>query len=128
MLHTVDEEESLFPRLRGCLTRGGNRLFSTALESQHREVDVVYASLKANRKPASAARTPEQIDSYRELVAKLTAGYRAHIASEDSILMDMARRTLTPSRTVAKSRPKCAPAVNEIRYRASCLIDYLEET
>ena len=60
-------------------------------------MDVVYASLRQIVNQLQQQRTPEQIDSYRELVAKLTAGYRAHITSEDSVLMDMARRTLTPS-------------------------------
>jgi hemerythrin-like domain-containing protein len=96
VLHTVDEEESVFPRLRGCLAADEITYLDT-LESQHREVDVVYASLKQIVNQLQQQRTPERLASYRELVAKLTAAYRAHIASEDSVLMDMARRTLTPS-------------------------------
>ena len=45
VLHTVDEEQSVFPRLRSFLTTEEVRYLDD-LESQHREVDSLYDSLK----------------------------------------------------------------------------------
>jgi hypothetical protein len=67
------------------------------LESQHRDVDAVYVSLKETVLELQQGRTPELIDIYRTCVAKLTAAYRTHIASEDSTLMEMGRRILSPA-------------------------------
>ena len=96
VLHTVDEEESFFPRLRTSLTPEEVG-YLDGLESQHRDVDVVYASLKETVLQLQQHRTPERIETYRARVAKLTAAYRTHIASEDSILMEMGRRILSPA-------------------------------
>jgi hemerythrin-like domain-containing protein len=93
--HTVDEEESLFPRLRNCLSQEQIQ-YLDQLESQHRAVDAVYDSLKEVVAQLQREANPERILAYRELVGKLTAAYRAHIASEDSTLMEMARSVLTP--------------------------------
>jgi hypothetical protein len=38
---------------------------------------------------------------YRKCVAKLTAAYRTHIASEDSILVEMGHRILSPAELTA---------------------------
>ena len=100
VLHTVDEEESLFPRLRSSLTPE-EVAYLDGLESQHRDVDAVYASLKETVFHLQQERTPELIDMYRKCVAKLTAAYRTHIASEDSILVEMGRRILSPAELAA---------------------------
>jgi hemerythrin-like domain-containing protein len=100
VLHTVDEEESLFPRLRSSLTPEEVH-YLDGLESQHRDVDAVYASLKETVLHLQQERTPELIDMYRTCIAKLTAAYRTHIASEDSILMEMGRRILSPAELTA---------------------------
>ena len=42
-----------------------------------------------------AGRTPDLISEYRELVAKLGSAYRRHIASEDTILVELGRRVLS---------------------------------
>ena len=55
----------------------------------------IYAALKQTVTQLHQQSTPERVARYRELVAKLTAAYRAHIASEDSILMEIGRRVLT---------------------------------
>jgi hemerythrin-like domain-containing protein len=98
--HTVDEEESLFPRLRNSLSEEQIQYLGQ-LESQHREVDAVYDSLKEVVAQLQEEATPARISAYRELVEKLTAAYRAHIASEDSILMEMARSVLTADELAA---------------------------
>jgi hemerythrin-like domain-containing protein len=95
VLHTVDEEESFFPRLRACLTPE-EVAYLDGLESQHRDVDAVYASLKEIVLQLQQQRTPERVEAYRGCVAKLKSAYGAHIASEDSILMEMGRRVLSP--------------------------------
>src|SRR5579883_1576389 len=46
VMHTVDEESSLFPRLLPRLD-SGERDYVESLERQHREVDQAYAELKA---------------------------------------------------------------------------------
>ncbi len=81
--HTVDEEESVFPRLRNSLSEEQIQ-YLDQLESQHREVDTLYDSLKEVVSQLQREPNPERILAYRELVEKLTSAYRAHIASEDS--------------------------------------------
>jgi hemerythrin-like domain-containing protein len=98
--HTVDEEESVFPRLRNSLSEEQIQ-YLDQLESQHREVDTLYDSLKEVVSQLQREPNPERILAYRELVEKLTSAYRAHIASEDSILMKMARSVLTTDELAA---------------------------
>jgi hemerythrin-like domain-containing protein len=98
--HTVDEEESLFPRLRNSLSEEQIQ-YLDQLESQHREVDAVYDSLKEGVAQLQQAANHDRIAIYRELVGKFTAAYRAHIASEDSILMELARSVLTADELAA---------------------------
>jgi hemerythrin-like domain-containing protein len=96
VLHTVDEEESFFPRMRASLAPEESA-YLDGLESQHQDVDRVYIQLKETILDLQHLRTPERIERYRACVAKLAASYRAHIASEDSILMEMGRRILSPA-------------------------------
>jgi hemerythrin-like domain-containing protein len=93
-LHTRDEEESVFPRLREAV-KAEERDYLHQLESEHRDAEQAYAQLKA-----VAARLPQQVTrdrvaEFREVVAKLTRIYRSHIASEDTVLVEMGRRSLT---------------------------------
>ena len=84
-LHTADEEESLFPRLLPAL-EPGERSYVAGLEHEHTEAHLIYTELKASlERPAQA----------RHLVERLCALYRAHIASEDSVLQEYAKVHLT---------------------------------
>jgi hemerythrin-like domain-containing protein len=84
-LHTADEEESLFPRLVAAL-EPGERSYLAGLEHDHTEAHRIYAELKVSLdRPAQA----------RHLVERLCALYRAHIASEDSVLQEYAKAHLT---------------------------------
>ena len=113
MLHTVDEEESFFPRLRASLTPE-ELAYVDGLESQHQDVDTVYTSLKEIVLELQQLRTPARVEMYRACVAKLAAAYRAHIASEDSILMEMGdESSALPS--YPRSTTRCALAADEIR-------------
>lgn len=85
-LHTADEEESLFPRLAPLLAPS-EAAFVDSLESQHREIELAYADLKARAAAMPAA-------SYRELAERLREMYRQHIHAEDEVLMALAKRLL----------------------------------
>ena len=80
MLHTADEEESLFPRIQGRLTPAESQ-YVARLEEQHREAEGLYERLKAGHTDADS-------------VGRFCALYREHIASENRDLMAAARRVL----------------------------------
>ena len=94
-LHTMDEEVSLFPRLRPRLT-GEEVAHLDRLEQQHHEVESVFAELKDV--VAEIAASPRQAipleTRYRELVIQLSGLYRPHIQFEDEVLMPLARGIL----------------------------------
>lgn len=92
-LHTVDEEESVFPRLRPLLTREEGA-FVDALEAEHIAAEAIYTELKAAAGEMAAGMTPERIARFRTAAARLAAAYRAHIASEDTVLVEIGRRAL----------------------------------
>lgn len=94
-LHTADEEESLFPRLRPHLTPAESR-FLDELETQHQAAESVFAELKRVAIELSAAgHSPPLESQFQQLAARLSALYLPHIQSEDEILTPLARRTLT---------------------------------
>ncbi len=99
-LHTIDEEESFFPRLREVVDEQ-DRLYLERLEAEHREADQVYHRLKAVALELESSATPERIERYRQTVSELASRYRKHIASEDEILTSLAARALTPSQLEA---------------------------
>ena len=98
VLHTADEEESLFPRLQPGLTEE-ERTFIAGLESQHREADQLYIQLKAiaNRLRAGQPATVELQQRYRATSARLAELYRSHIAAEDQTLTALGERVLSES-------------------------------
>ena len=87
VMHTVDEETSLFPRLLPRLD-SGDLDYVQSLERQHRELDQAYAELKS----AFNAGEPDQ---YRAAVSRVAKLYREHIASEDRVLTAIAARHLS---------------------------------
>ncbi len=89
VLHTQDEEESIFPRMRAALRRDEQQLLES-LEREHEEADRIYLELKAAFRAGA-------LDRCREHGARLAGIYRSHIATEDSRLMEIARRVLAPS-------------------------------
>lgn len=96
-MHTADEEESLFPRLRPKLTVDEVG-FLDSLEHQHVQAEAIYAELQllvgriSEQRPVTADLAAE----YRECATRLRTLYREHIESEDTILTPIARRTLSP--------------------------------
>ncbi|MBK5294429.1 MAG: hemerythrin domain-containing protein [Acidobacteriia bacterium] len=87
-LHTRDEEESIFPRLRPWINQF-ELCFLDKLEHEHADADQTYLELKSAVQARDGAR-------YRPLVNKLCEMYRSHIASEDALLIEMGKRVLTP--------------------------------
>lgn len=90
-LHTADEEESLFPRLRP-LMEMGERTYLAGLEHDHTEAHRMYADLKGLM--GAPLETREWVERVRGLVERLVAHYRRHIASEDEVLQGYGRELL----------------------------------
>lgn len=92
--HTADEEESLFPELRGVDSPEAAALLESAeaLEAQHRQAEVVHARVNETldrwleHGTLDAART----DALRTDLAHLGAIYQEHIAYEDGTLFPAA--------------------------------------
>ena len=101
VLHTEDEEVSVFPRLRPTLSPQ-ELAYVDSLELQHDEAEAIYAELK-RLVAALDSPTPEAIAQYRACAARLRTLYRAHIQSEDDILTRLARRSLRPADLAAIS-------------------------
>lgn len=89
VLHTRDEEESVFPRLRPKLP-ADRVAYLDSLERDHGAVEVVYSRLKE-----LVSRAEIQIQDYRACAEELARMYRDHIRSEDQILTAIARQWLT---------------------------------
>jgi len=89
VLHTEDEESSLFPRLRQRLSPAEIE-FVDSLERQHDEADSIYRELKE----LAAGLCSDSAPRYRACAERLRALYQAHIRSEDEILTELARRSL----------------------------------
>lgn len=106
VLHTADEEESLFPRLRPLLEMG-ERTYLAGLEHDHTEAHRMYAELK--ELVAAPGEGEEWAAKVRGLVERLSAHYRRHIASEDETLQGYAAGLL--------SAPALAEIAAEMRAR-----------
>lgn len=95
VVHTADEEESLFPRLSGKLTREEQERVALL----HQEHERIEALLSRTRFVATQfARTPGDglARQYAELATSLCALYRQHIRHEDSLFPALAAAVLTP--------------------------------
>jgi hemerythrin-like domain-containing protein len=96
--HTVDEEESLFPRMRACEGAATALRSIEALEADHvaadrahREIDALGSRwlVEGRLNEAAAARMAELLESLSNL-------YSRHIEIEDSQLFPAAARALPP--------------------------------
>ena len=96
VLHTEDEESSLFPRLAGKLSPDQAALVS-ALEYDHRAAHKIYGELQAaveriqSRTECDAVLEAE----YADIVGRFCALYRRHIQQEDTQLIEMSRAVLS---------------------------------
>lgn len=98
--HTADEEQSLFPRLRGINTPEVQSAFSKLeeLEGDHRWAEPLHEQVEQlgleylKRGELSGV----QVELFRKAVADLATMYQRHIAVEDGILFPAASRVLSP--------------------------------
>lgn len=95
VLHTQDEEVSLFPRLREKLS-ASERTFVDTLEKQHEEAEIIYSELKQLARKIEVAGEPtgDSIGRYLDCAKRLRVLYGDHIRAEDEILTALARRSL----------------------------------
>jgi iron-sulfur cluster repair protein YtfE (RIC family) len=96
VMHTEDEEQSVFPRLQGKLGAEQAALVQD-LESDHQLAEATYAELKTIVEQVTAApeRNEELRSEYTSVVADLCGLYRRHIAREDTELIEIGSTVLT---------------------------------
>ena len=100
-LHTEDEEESLFPRLR---QQGGEDLLAIMdkierLEEDHRKAAALHAEVSrlGEKWLEEGVLSPQEAGGLSESLWNLRLLYQAHIAIEDYQLFPAASVTLAPS-------------------------------
>ncbi len=105
VLHTRDEEESVFPRLRPRLTEVQLRYLDT-LENEHRAVEDVYGQLQQTVAAMDGmAAIPDDLQAaYKNVVQRMARMYRSHIESEDELLMRLARSCFDADQLTAISQ------------------------
>ena len=111
-LHTRDEEESLFPRLRAVDSDDARAALAAvdALEADHLEAGKAHAEIdtlgqrwltEGTLDAAATERMARRLRTLREL-------YRNHIAIEDSQIFPLAGKALEPSAITALGREMAA--------------------
>lgn len=99
--HTLDEEESLFPRLRTCQSDETQAVFAlldqlhgdhTGAEQQHRRVDEL-----GRKWLAEGTLTRDDLEKLYGLLTDLRTTYERHIAVEDHQVFPLAGRVLEPA-------------------------------
>ncbi|HEX6803604.1 MAG TPA: hemerythrin domain-containing protein [Terriglobales bacterium] len=103
--HTADEEESLFPRLRGM--QSGNLEKALAkmdeLSGDHRRAEALHEELDhlGCTYLSRGKLNPDELAKFRDDVASLTAMYQRHIKIEDSELFPVAAEVLPEGEKLA---------------------------
>ncbi len=97
--HTADEEQSLFPRLRGISNSDLQATLATlnALETEHRRADALHADVDAIGRRCLRGETlpTSEATQFRNAVAELASIYKEHIRIEDEEVFPVAARTLS---------------------------------
>jgi iron-sulfur cluster repair protein YtfE (RIC family) len=106
-VHSADEEQSLFPRLRQAMGASGGHTPMDCMESEHVQHQALMAALKravVRREPAAVARA----------ALAIVGEYRSHIGKEEEVLFPWARQLL--------ARPGLVEAMTrEMRQRREAL-------
>lgn len=103
IVHTHDEDESLFPRLRACADQEPHvQAALEMLERLDRDHQVAHEEHEAVETLARTWLTTETLDvAAREtllsLLESLQERYRVHIRLEDSVIFPLARTVLPPT-------------------------------
>jgi hemerythrin-like domain-containing protein len=92
--HTADEEESLFPRLRGQLTKEPEELHG--LEDDHHRANELHAEVEELYQIwlESGLLSEDNQQTLAQSIAELEAIYKAHIKIEEEVVFPQASRTL----------------------------------
>ncbi|HEY8368007.1 MAG TPA: hemerythrin domain-containing protein [Thermodesulfobacteriota bacterium] len=100
VLHTQDEEVSLFPRLRRRDQAAGDDALAAVagLEAEHRTAETVHRDLDAlvGRIPRDGSAGADEIERFRELTGRLRSLYAPHIRLENTVVFPIAARVLGP--------------------------------
>lgn len=94
ILHTADEEVSLFPRLRSKATEEETAFFEH-LEADHDAAEAIYADLKAVVRALGSRPEAALVRQFTGLVRQLCDIYSRHIQEEDALLIPIARQRLS---------------------------------
>lgn len=105
VLHTEDEEASLFPRLRQKLSASEIAMLD-ALEAQHVEAEFIYSELRrlASQLKVTGNRLTGPLAQYQDCANQLRLLYRSHIRLEEEIVTPGAKRSLDRSELAEISR------------------------
>jgi hemerythrin-like domain-containing protein len=110
--HTADEEESLFPRLRGREEAELRSALSTLdrLEKDHDTVSPLHAAVErlAETFLETGSLSASHIQAFQTAVARLQEIYREHIRVEDSMVFPLAARLLNESEKSAIAQEMAA--------------------
>ncbi len=92
-MHTADEEQSLFLRMRPLLSPS-EADFVNSLEAEHREVELIYEDLKQLVGRMHTEFTMDLGRQFVDLAERLRSRYRKHIQAEDQTLIALVTRSL----------------------------------
>jgi hemerythrin-like domain-containing protein len=110
--HNADEEDSLFPRLRGSQDPEVKSALAEVirLEQEHRWAAPLHDKVDFIGREwlVEGELKPDQVRTFQSAVEQLAAMYRTHIEYEDRVLFPLAARVLSPAQTaeVAKEMAK----------------------
>jgi len=92
--HTADEEESLFPRLRGQSAKEPEEL--DGLEDDHHRANELHAEVEELYQIwlESGLLSEDNQQTLAQSIAELEAIYKAHIKIEEEVVLPQASRTL----------------------------------
>lgn len=97
--HTADEEESLFPRLRGVNDPDARAALAQLeqLEKDHQWADALHAEVdRLGQRYLSKTRlSPVEVEKFRTAVDQLGSMYHQHIRVEDEMIFPVAARVLS---------------------------------
>ena len=97
--HTADEEESLFPRLRGVNDPDARAALAQLeqLEKDHQWADALHAEVdRLGQRYLSQTRlSPVEVEKFRTAVDQLGSMYQQHIRVEDEMIFPVAARVLS---------------------------------
>lgn len=110
--HTLDEEESLFPRLRASTCAQSHAAFALldSLHAEHEVADEVHnqVGLLVRQWLKEGNLSSRQTHRLSDMLDELSSIYRKHIAAEDNELFPLAARILDESEILAVGREMAA--------------------